>query len=83
MRREARGEGELNNIRNIIPKEFDQSTESRFWQAKALDVAEKIDEQWQIVMRTLRSKPNTYLIHEDYYHMVREIKQLMEKYKMI
>lgn len=66
-----------------MPKEFDQSTESRFWQEKALDVAEEIDEQWQLVMSTLRSKPNTYLIHENYYHMVREIKQVMEKYKMI
>ena len=45
--------------------------------------AEKIDEQWQLVMRSLRSKPNTYLIHENYYHMVREMKQVMEKYKMI
>lgn len=61
-------------------KEFDQSTESRFWQAKALEIAEKIDEQWQIVMSTLRSKPNTYLISEDHYHMAREIKQVMEKY---
>lgn len=66
-----------------MANEFDQSTESRFWQAKALDVAEEIDEQWQLVMSTLRSKPNTYLIHEDYYHMVREMKQVMEKYKMI
>ena len=66
-----------------MPKEFDQSTESLFWQAKALDVAEKIDEQWQLVMSTLRSKPNTYLIPEDYYHMVLEMKQVMEKYKMI
>ena len=75
--------GGLNYIRNIMPKEFDQSTESRLWQAKALDVAEKIDEQWQLVMSSLRSKPNTYLIHEDYYLMVREMKQVMEKYKMI
>lgn len=66
-----------------MPKEFDQSTESRFWQAKALDVAEEIDEQWQLVMSALRSKPNTYLIPEKYYHMVREMKQVMEKYKMI
>ena len=66
-----------------MPKEFDQSTESRFWQAKALEVAEQIDEQWQLVMSTLRSKPNTYLISEDYYHMVREMKQVMKKYKMI
>ena len=66
-----------------MPKVFDQSTESRFWQAKALDVAEEIDEQWQLVMSTLRSKPNTYLINEGYYHMVREMKQVMEKYKMI
>ena len=70
-------------MNTIMANEFDQSTESRFWQAKALDVAEKIDEQWQLVMSTLRSKPNTYLIHEDYYHMVREMKQVMEKYKMI
>ena len=63
-----------------MAKEFDQSTESRFWQAKALEVAEKIDEQWRLVMSTLRSKPDTYLISEDYYHMVREIKQVMEKY---
>ena len=63
--------------------EFDQSTESRFWQAKALEVAEEIDEQWQLVMSSLRSKPNTYLISEDYYHMVREMKQVMKKYKMI
>lgn len=63
-----------------MTKEFDQSTESRFWQAKALEIAEKIDEQWQIVMSTLRSKPNTYLISEDHYHMAREIKQVMEKY---
>jgi len=63
--------------------EFDQSTESRFWQAKALEVAEQIDEQWQLVMSSLRSKPNTYLISEDYYHMVREMKQVMKKYKMI
>ena len=66
-----------------MPKEFDQSTESRFWQSKALEVAEEIDEQWQLVMSTLRSKPNTYLISEDYYHMVREMKQVMKKYKMI
>ena len=66
-----------------MAKEFDQSTESRFWQAKALEVAEQIDEQWQLFMSTLRSKPNTYLISEDYYHMVREMKQVMEKYKMI
>ena len=66
-----------------MPKEFNQSTESRFWQTKALDVAEEIDEQWQLVMSTLRSKPNTYMISEDYYHMVREMKQVMEKYKMI
>lgn len=66
-----------------MPKEFDQSTESRFWQTKALEVAEQIDEQWQLVMSSLRSKPNTYLISEDYYHMVREIKQVMKKYKMI
>lgn len=70
-------------MENIMPKEFDQSTESRFWQSKALEVAEEIDEQWQLVMSTLRSKPNTYLISEDYYHMVREIKQVMKKYKMI
>ena len=62
---------------------FNQKTESRFWQAKALEVAEKIDETWQSVMSTLRSKPDTYLISEDYYHMVREIKQVMEKYKML
>lgn len=62
---------------------FNQSTESRFWQAKALEVAEKIDETWQSVISTLRSKPDTYLISEDYYHMVREIKQVMEKYKML
>ena len=66
-----------------MPKEFDQSTESRFWQSKALEVAEEIDEQWQLVMSTLRSKPNTYLISEDYYHMVREMKQVMKKYNMI
>jgi PHD/YefM family antitoxin component YafN of YafNO toxin-antitoxin module len=66
-----------------MANEFDQSTESRFWQAKALDVAEEIDEQWQLVMSSLRSKPNTYLISEDYYHMVREMKQVMKKYKMI
>ena len=66
-----------------MAKEFNQSTESRFWQAKALEVAEQIDEQWQLVMSSLRSKPNTYLFHEDYYHMVREMKQVMEKYKMI
>ena len=66
-----------------MPKEFDQSTESRFWQTKALEVAEQIDEQWQLVMSSLRSKPNTYLISEDYYHMVREMKQVMKKYKMI
>ena len=58
-------------------------TESRFWQARALDVAEEIDRKWQLVMSSLRSKPNTYLIHEDYYHMVREMKQVMEKYKTI
>ena len=63
-----------------MDKEFDQSTESRFWQAKALEVAEEIDKQWQIYMSTLRSKPNTYLIPEDHYHMAREIKQVMEKY---
>ena len=62
---------------------FNQEIESRFWQAKALEVAEKIDESWQLVMSSLRSKPNTYLISEDYYHMVREIKQVMEKYKML
>ena len=66
-----------------MTNEFDQSTESRFWQSKALEVAEEIDEQWQLVMSTLRSKPNTYLISEDYYHMVREMKQVMKKYKMI
>lgn len=66
-----------------MANEFDQSTESRFWQTKALEVAEQIDEQWQLVMSSLRSKPNTYLISEDYYHMVREIKQVMKKYKMI
>ena len=66
-----------------MANELDQSAESRFWQAKALDVAEEIDEQWQLVMSTLRSKPNTYLISENYYHMVREMKQVMEKYKMI
>ena len=66
-----------------MANEFDQSTESRFWQAKALEVAEQIDEQWQLVMSSLRSKPNTYLIPEDYYHMVREMKQVMKKYKMI
>ena len=66
-----------------MTKEFDQSTESRFWQTKALEVAEQIDEQWQLVMSSLRSKPNTYLISEDYYHMVREMKQVMKKYEMI
>ena len=66
-----------------MAKEFDQSTESRFWQTKALEVAEQIDEQWQLVMSSLRSKPNTYLISEDYYHMVREMKQVMKKYEMI
>ena len=66
-----------------MTNEFDQSTESRFWQAKALEVAEQIDEQWQLVMSSLRSKPNTYLISEDYYHMVREMKQVMKRYKMI
>jgi len=66
-----------------MTNEFDQSTESRFWQTKALEVAEQIDEQWQLVMSSLRSKPNTYLISEDYYHMVREMKQVMKKYKMI
>ena len=64
-----------------MANEFDQSTESRFWQAKALDVAEEIDEQWQLVMSSLRSKPNTYLISEDYYHMVREMKQVMKRKK--
>jgi hypothetical protein len=64
-------------------QEFDQSTESRFWQSKALAVAEEIDEEWKLIMSTLRSKPNTYMISENYYHMVREIKQIMEKYKMI
>ena len=59
---------------------FNQKTESRFWQAKALKVAEEIDERWQIIMGSLRSKPDTYLISEDFYHMVREIKQVMEKY---
>ena len=62
---------------------FNQKTESHFWQAKALEVAEEIDEQWQLIMSELRSKPDTYLISEDYYHMVREIKQVMEKYKML
>ena len=66
-----------------MTKEFDQPTESRFWQTKALEVAEQIDEQWQLVMSSLRSKPNTYLISEDYYHMVREMKQVMKRYKMI
>lgn len=66
-----------------MTNELDQSAESRFWQSKALEVAEEIDEQWQLVMSTLRSKPNTYLISEDYYHMVREMKQVMKKYKMI
>ena len=66
-----------------MANEFDQSTESRFWQAKALKVAEEIDEQWQLIMSTLRSKHNTYLISEDYYHMVREIKQVLKNYKMI
>ena len=66
-----------------MEKEFDQSTESRFWQAKALEIAEKIDEQWQLIMSTLCSKPNTYLISEDHYHMAREIKQVMEKYKIL
>ena len=66
-----------------MANEFDQSTESRFWQAKALKVAEEIDKQWQSVMQTLRSKPNTYLISEDYYHMVREIRQVLKNYKMI
>ena len=66
-----------------MANEFDQATESRFWQSKALKVAEEIDEQWQLVMSTLRSKPNTYLISEDYYHMVREIKQVLKNYKMI
>ena len=66
-----------------MTKEFDQLTESRFWQTKALEVAEQIDEQLQLVMSSLRSKPNTYLISEDYYHMVREMKQVMKKYKMI
>ena len=64
-------------------QEFDQSTESRFWQSKALAVAEEIDAQWQLVMSTLRSKPYTYMISEDYYHMVREMKQVMKKYKML
>lgn len=63
-----------------MKKEFDQSTESRFWQAKALEIAEEIDERWQLIMSALRSKPNTYLISEDYYHMAREIKQVMDKY---
>ena len=62
---------------------FNQETESCFWQAKALEVAEKIDEQWQLYMSALRSKPYTYLITENYYQMVREIKQVMEKYKML
>lgn len=62
---------------------FNQEIESRFWQAKALEVAEEIDKQWQLIMSTLRSKPYTYLITEDYYQMVREIKQIMEKYKML
>jgi PHD/YefM family antitoxin component YafN of YafNO toxin-antitoxin module len=66
-----------------MANELDQSAESRFWQAKALEVAEQIDEQWQLVMSSLRSKLNTYLISEDYYHMVREMKQVMKKYKMI
>lgn len=66
-----------------MANEFDQSTESRFWQAKALKVAEEIDEQWQLIMSSLRSKPNTYLISEDYYNMVREIKQVLKNYKMI
>ena len=66
-----------------MANEFDQSTESRFWQAKALKVAEEIDEQWQLIMSSLRSKPNTYLISEDYYHMVREIKQVLKNYKML
>ena len=64
-----------------MAKEFDQSTESRFWQQKALEVAEKIDEQWQVIMSVLRSKPNTYTIPESYYHMMRELKQVMDKYE--
>ena len=66
-----------------MANEFDQSTESRFWQAKALKVAEEIDKQWQLIMSSLQSKPNTYLISEDYYFMVREMKQVMTKYKML
>ena len=62
---------------------FDQLTESRFWQEKALEVAEEIDEQWQLVMSTLRSKPNTYMISEDYYLMAREIRQVLEKYRQL
>lgn len=64
-----------------MAKEFDQSTESRFWQQKALEVAEEIDEQWQVIMSVLRSKPNTYMIPENYYHMMRELKQVMDKYE--
>lgn len=64
-----------------MAKEFDQSTESRFWQQKALEVAEEIDEQWQVIMSVLRSKPNTYMIPESYYHMMREMKQVMDKYE--
>ena len=66
-----------------MANEFDQSTESRFWQAKALKVAEEMDKQWQLIMSSLRSKPNTYLISEDYYLMVREIKQVLKNYKML
>lgn len=62
---------------------FDQLTESRFWQEKALEVAEEIDEQWQLVMSTLRSKPGTYMISEDYYLMAREIRQVLEKYRQL
>lgn len=66
-----------------MAKEFDQSTESRFWQQKALEVAEEIDEQWQVIMSVLRSKPNTYMISESHYHMMREMKQVMDKYQGI
>ena len=74
--------GELLIIKSPY-KEFDQFTESRFWQSKTLEIAEEIDEQWQIIIDTLRSKPNTYLISEDFYLMTHEMKQTLEKYKMI
>ena len=59
---------------------FDQSAESRFWQAKAKPIAEEVCDYLNCCLRGLQKPPNTYCYSESTYDMFREIRQIIKKY---